>query len=191
MNDVKLDLQFATELRIMLPVPVAFLRECFDLNPASLSGLRWRTRLEQSVQWNARFAGKPAFTALCNGYHYGRLTFAKRVYNLRAHHVVWALATGAWPSDQIDHKNGNRADNRLENLREASSAENSQNQARLARNTSGFPGVNWDKQKWVAKICVGGQQKYLGRFSDFDDACHAYLSAKAILHPFAPTVRQA
>src|SRR5690349_20811660 len=61
----------------------------------------------------------------------------------RAHRLAWFYVTGEWPPDEIDHINGNRADNRWANLRPATVAENQRNRAKSKRNTSGYKGVYW------------------------------------------------
>ena len=51
----------------------------------------------------------------------------KRRINVFVHHAVWAVCKGRWPEQQIDHINGNKHDNRIENLREVSQSENNMN----------------------------------------------------------------
>ena len=71
--------------------------------------------------WKSRYLGKEAFTAtMPRGYRQGRID---RVAYL-AHRVAWALHYGSWPDGVIDHINGCTADNRIENLRDVSQAEN-------------------------------------------------------------------
>lgn len=99
--------------------------------------------------WNAKFAGKRAFTSQCKGYYSGTLNGQK----WSAHRLIWMLVHGYDP-DFIDHINGDRADNRLANLRSASRTENNQNRCALSNNTSGVNGVGWDRayQKWVGRL---------------------------------------
>lgn len=128
--------------------------------------------------WNIRYAGKEAFTSLQNcGYVQGGIL--GRGY--LAHRVAWLLATGSWPSDQIDHINGDRTDNRIENLREVSNAENARNMSISVRNKSGLPGVFRDTKrgKWVANIGENSRTKHLGSFDDFESAALAREKAKA------------
>ena len=78
------------------------------------------------------------------------------------HRIVWFMAYGAWPEDQIDHINRVKDDNRLENLRDVTCSENLFNR--------GFHGVSWDKtrNKWMVRF----KDKNIGRFDDwFDAAC--------------------
>lgn len=74
--------------------------------------------------------------------------------HLRAHRVAWLLHHGQWPTKQLDHINGKRNDNRIANLREATSAEN--NRARRAkRSTTGYIGVHRTPSgKYVATIAI-------------------------------------
>lgn len=105
-----------------------------------------------------------------------------------AHRLAWLYVHGEWPADQIDHINGNRADNRICNLRQATDAQNRQNlRAATSRNkSSGELGVTWDKSKgkWKAQICVNGKRMGVGHFESVHDAKAAYLTKKAELHPF-------
>ncbi len=128
--------------------------------------------------WNTRWAGKEAFTSTnLHGYRQGNIFKCVT----RAHRVIWAIVTGRWPSEQIDHINGIRTDNRLQNLREVSGSENSKNKCQRSNNTSGVTGVSWsrDKQKWLADIRVNRKQIYIGRFDNFEDAVAARKAAEA------------
>lgn len=109
-----------------------------------------------------------------------------------AHRIAWLLTHGAWPTNQIDHINGNGLDNRLANLRECSNAENCQNLGLRKSNTSGFTGVSWsnERQRWQVHIRENGKSKALGRFLNREDAESAYLSAKQTVHPFEPIPRE-
>ena len=110
-----------------------------------------------------------------------------------AHRLAWLYVHGAWPVDQIDHRNGVRVDNRAANLRAATASQNQHNSKIRKNNTSGMMGACWhkDNQKWVAHITIAGRQKYLGYFATPEAAHAAYLAAKAEHHPFQPTIRQA
>lgn len=140
--------------------------------------------------WNSRHAGKPAFTTHDEkGYARGSIFGRKHL----AHRVIWALTTGRWPQEAIDHIDGNPANNRIDNLREATKAENAQNIARSRRNTSGFTGVAYIKRrdKWQAIITVDGRHHFLGEFKTKEEAAQAYANGKARLHKFQPIERAA
>jgi hypothetical protein len=104
-----------------------------------------------------------------------------------AHRLAWFYMTGRWPKEQIDHINGNRADNRFCNLREASDGYNKQNRrAAQADNKCGFLGVHWNKQAraWQAELKTKGRKTYLGRFKTPEEAHEAYIDGKRRLHLF-------
>lgn len=96
-----------------------------------------------------------------------------------AHRFAWFLHYGEWPKGQIDHINGNKADNRITNLRVASGSENLRNRGKPANNTSGYKGVSWIARyrKWQATIKFDGKNKYLGRFATREEAADAYGKA--------------
>lgn len=103
-----------------------------------------------------------------------------------AHRLAFLYMTGEWPSEQVDHINGERTDNRWCNLRAATEGENKHNIGGPPRtNTSGYLGVSWDKSrgKWRAHIYLRNVQHHLGRFTTPEAAHAAYLAAKDKLHP--------
>lgn len=82
------------------------------------------------------------------------------------------------PSDDlhIDHINHDRLDNRRENLRICTNAENRRNQRRSKANTSGYKGVTWDKKfdKWKAQIGFEGKQIFISYSDDKHEAARKY-----------------
>lgn len=93
----------------------------------------------------------------------------------RLHRLVWLFIHGEEPSDDIDHINGNRSDNRIENLRCAGLTENNRNLSRSTRNKSGFIGVCFCKKRklWRATIGVNSKSVHIGYFETLKDACYA------------------
>lgn len=130
----------------------------------------WRT-------WNTRWAGKPAGSIGLNGYQYIVIDATHHL----AHRVAWLIQMGEFPSDDIDHENGDRSDNRFANLRAVDRATNLKNVKRRRDNNSGVTGVHWahDKQKWAAAIHVDGKSYFLGRYESFEEACAARADANA------------
>lgn len=105
------------------------------------------------------------------------------------HRIVWAMANGRWPVDEIDHINGVKDDNRIENLREASSAQNSQNITKArSDNKTGLLGVSYYKnhktKPYKADCRINGVTVYLGRFNTPEKAHEAYISWKRKNHEF-------
>jgi hypothetical protein len=127
----------------------------------------------------------------CHDKGYKRICLDGKLYF--AHRLAWLYVHGRWPAYEIDHINGVRDDNRIENLREATSAENHQNLGRQPKNTSGHPGVSWHRfsGKWYARIRATGGRRHLGYFDTAEEAAAAYRQAKSNLHPFQPTARGA
>lgn len=82
--------------------------------------------------------------------------------------------TGTWPDKTIDHINGDRSDNRWDNLRLATQSQQAQNGAIRSTNRSGIPGVFWDasRKRWTAAIEKEGK-KWLRRFRSLEDAVDA------------------
>jgi hypothetical protein len=100
-----------------------------------------------------------------------------------AHRLAWLYSYGVMPKS-IDHINGNKLDNRLENLRECNLSENSKNVKITKRNTSGVKGVNFDKyhKKWRAELYSNGKRVYLKYFSNINEAEFDINSARKTFH---------
>lgn len=97
-----------------------------------------------------------------------------RIRNIRyaAHRLAWMWVYGEFPNGNLDHINGNPDDNRIENLRIASVAENSRNAKTPFTNTSGVKGVYWHKGKkrWYASCRVNGKKIFIGTFKEIKEA---------------------
>ena len=123
----------------------------------------------------------------------GRIAISISNYRCYAHRLAWFYVHGHWPAKNIDHIDGDPANNRFNNLREADQSQNMQNMSRKPKksNTSGFVGVSWSKHKksWVAAIRINGKQTPLGKFPTPELAHAAYCEAKAKHHKFQPVLR--
>lgn len=119
-----------------------------------------------------------------------------------AHRLAWLIMTGEvvpYPDFEIDHINGDRADNRWVNLRKVTKSENQRNSGQRVNNTSGIHGVNWKPKRtvtdpsagrWVARIWNGPRHVYLGAFKTLHEASIARKAAERVLG-FTGTERQA
>lgn len=152
------------------------LRQLLDYDPAT-GKLFWKERPDAAARWNTRYAGKEAFTSTNNnGYRQGRI----HMVNNLAHRVIWALAYGRWPDfprEQIDHINGDRCDNRLENMRLVDATANARNAAMPKSNTSGQVGVCFvaKTNKWRVRL----NDQELGYFEDKGEAIRVRKKAEA------------
>jgi hypothetical protein len=128
--------------------------------------------------FNSQFAGKEAFIA-DNGEGYRKGGIFRRTY--KAHRVIFAIAYGRWPTHEIDHINGNKADNRLCNLREATRSQNQRNR-KPRGGASKYKGVYKKGNYWASAICFNGAQLHLGTFKNELDAYAAYCAASKKHH---------
>jgi hypothetical protein len=110
-----------------------------------------------------------------------RWTVSVNGRRLYQHRVIWCMVYGQWPTCEIDHVNGNSADNRISNLRLADSTQNKWNILRHGRNTSGHKGVDYCKKtgRWVARISVYKKRIHLGKFPTKEEAIAAREAAAA------------
>ncbi len=106
----------------------------------------------------------------------------------QAHRLAWFYHYGVWPSADLDHKNRDRADNRISNLRPASRSENMRNSCGHKDSMTGLKGVTFVKATgwWVAQIKKSGKNIYLGRFTSSEEAHAAYaVAARRLFGEFA------
>lgn len=114
------------------------------------------------------------------GYH--RVSVMSR--DRLAHRVAWLLHYGSWPDGELDHINGVKTDNRIENLRACSHPQNNHNQRKRRTNKSGHKNVCWMKScsKWHVQVCLNGKIHHGGLFSDLDEAAAAAKALRIKLH---------
>lgn len=162
------------------------LREVLDYDPET-GIFTWRFRQRASRGWNTRYAHKEAgcVARYPNGDY--RIIRVDAI-SYGAARLAWLHVYGVWPSDQIDHKDGDGLNNRLVNLRDVTNPLNSLNHALSRRSTSGVSGVNWqiNSGKWQARAYVAGRYYWLGLFTDLADAEAAVIAKRAELG-FSPT----
>lgn len=154
---------------------LAQVREMFDYDP--VSGLLIKKKFS-----NRRGAG-PVFTT--NSLGYVTVFIEGKIYG--AHRIIWLHQKGYLPK-QIDHINRCKADNRMCNLREATSAQNQRN--KRCNPILGIPGVNkkFLKQKefcWVVTICENKKTFRIGSFDSFREAvCHRWAAEQCVDEEF-------
>ncbi len=109
---------------------------------------------------------------------YYRIMINGKLYRL--HRIAYYYITGIDPAEkEVDHKNGNTLNNRFENLRLATLANNRKNRKENKNNTSGFKGVVWNKpnKKWQAQITLNNKQTTLGYYKTKFYAALVYARA--------------
>jgi len=114
-----------------------------------------------------------------NGYR--KLSIKSKRY--QEHRIIFLMYHGYLP-DTIDHIDGNPANNRIENLREATQQQNCYNSSTHGRNTSGHRGVSWSRawNKWQAYVNVNKKRKFLGYFEDLELAGLVAAEARDLYH---------
>jgi len=134
------------------------------------------------IKFNTNFAGKEAGSKDPDGGL--KVGVLKKTY--KVHRIIWALHYGYWPK-QVDHIDGNRSNNKLENLRDVDQQENCRNRAISSINTSGTVGVYWHTKhkQWQSRIRVNGKLLHLGYFKTISDAVEARKCAEKE-HGFHP-----
>ena len=134
--------------------------------------LVWKNKPNNLIHLNGRIAGSIHKSG------YRQIKIGQKLYS--AHRIMWIYHNGTIDENkQIDHINGIKIDNRIENLRLVTIQQNCFNRSKL--NSKGY---TWNKisQKWQASIFVNGKNKYLGLFSNKNDARNAYLENAKNLH---------
>ena len=121
--------------------------------------------------------GKKAGSLQKTGYY---ATYVNSV-KFSIHRLIYLMHHGYLPK-YIDHINGIKTDNRIENLREATISQNSCN--RLGHGKSGIKGVYWNKyhKKWTAVCWKNKKHYFLGHFKEINDAKNAIKKARNELH---------
>lgn len=134
--------------------------------------------------WRVHGKGKqqnrPVGSTSTNGYR--QITINYKMY--LAHRLAWFYLYGSFPNGFIDHINGNKQDNRIENLRIVSHIGNCQNQRKAtSRSKTGLIGVCSDvNNRYRARIRVNGKDFHLGVYSSPEEAHEIYKKAKRLFH---------
>lgn len=134
--------------------------------------LFWTSEAHKSVR------GKQAGTV-----NRGYIVVMYKAKFYKAHRIAWLLTYGKWPEDSIDHINGNKADNRLTNLRDVDDTRNQQNRYNARVDSqSGLIGASPYRNRWKSQIRINGTVKYLGVYNTPELAHAAYMQAKQQHH---------
>lgn len=141
------------------------LRELLDYNPD--------TGLFTWLQYRSQRANKGSVAGRVNmttGYVEIQIDGTR----YKAHRLAWLYCHGVMPDKQVDHINCCRTDNRITNLRKATSSQNQQNTGLTKSNKSGRKGVYFRGGKWQAQAQINGKKYHLGRHKSIDEASKVY-----------------
>ena len=99
----------------------------------------------------------------------------------QAHHLAWLLVHGSWPTQLVDHANGNPDDNRICNIRQCTHSLNAANSRPRSDSQTGVKGVAKSNtcERFEAYIRVGGQRRYLGLYKTVEEAALVAERARA------------
>ena len=114
-----------------------------------------------------------------NGSGYRRTFIIDRKYMV--HKLIFVFMTGEYPN-HVDHINGDKRDNRWENLRKVTHSENMLNKGVYKNSTTGVPGVNFRNGKYVASVCKSGKRYTAGEFVNIEAAIEAVNQLRSDLH---------
>jgi hypothetical protein len=162
-----------------------YLQECFEYN-ADTGELFWKTRPRHHFKnshamntFNGKYAGN-IISTISHGYY----VVGINAISYQVHRIIWKLVTGNDPKEFIDHKDNNRMNNAIENLREASTLENPRNAIVSKNNKLGVKGVHFRKDcnKYRAIIDYNHKVYHLGYFNTIEEASLAYQEASLKYH---------
>lgn len=147
-------------------------RECFDYDAETGHLIRKKKTGNRAVLGPCRALGKIGYRIA--GFE-GKLWYV--------HRLIWVHQFGELP-DQIDHKDQDKLNNKLGNLRNVTDATNKHNWPMQRNNTSGVAGVWFHRQnkKWVAEIKLGGKKYHFGIFASIEEASAVRAEAKRHHH---------
>lgn len=169
-------------MNVFKPTPdSAYLDECFKY-VKSTGSLTWKCRPRSHFSsdrgwniFNSMYSGTEAGTDNGKGYLVVKLDGSSYLVA----RLIWKMVTGLDASDEVDHKNTIRSDNRLVNLRLATRVQQNRNRGLRIDNTSGVKGVQLHKSgKWEARV----SSKYLGLFDSVEEAVKVVDATRARAH---------
>jgi hypothetical protein len=167
-----------------MKLTAARLKELLDYDPAT-GIFRWR---KATSKFSRVTLGVIAGALSPAGYRHIKID--GRVY--QGHRLAWQYVYGEGPDGDLDHKDRNRDNNSIANLRLANDSQNQANSHHHVRNSSGFKGVCWNKKscKWQSGIKRNGRSLHLGLFETAEEAHAVYMKKATELYgEFARGVR--
>jgi len=129
---------------------------------------------------------KPAGTI--NDLGYRVIKIKGKLY--KAHRLIYQMFNEQWDitdnshDNSIDHKDEDKLNNSIDNLRVATSSQQQHNRGNMKNNTSGTTGVIWNKRagKWCVQIKVNKKKHYGGLFVNKEDVIAKAIQMRDELH---------
>lgn len=154
--------------------PLKYLQECFSYNartghlPVKVRPAKHFKSVGAANSANTKFAGTVAGSPTSTGH----LQVSINLKRYLVHRIAWYLHYGKEPPDDLDHRDEDKTNNRIRNLRVATSSQNKCNVSTRRDNTSGARNVYWNKDKclWVVFVAFKGVRHYGGSSKDIDVA---------------------
>jgi len=151
------------------PPPIEYLKEHLAYDPET-GVFTWK------IPQARRKKGRAGCFCKTYGRWLIRIKSAGTTHLIKASRLAFAFQEGRWPN-MIDHINGDPSDDRWENLRECTNAENQKNSRRYKNNKSGVLGVRQIGRRWRVTISVDGKNTHLGFFATLEEAAAARAAA--------------
>ena len=124
--------------------------------------------------WDNTVINKQLGTLVGNKTKDGYLRVTVNYKSYKVHRLIWCIEKETWPK-MIDHVNGNKIDNRIQNLRAASNRINQSN--RHTHRNGRLVGTDFHKEsgRWRARITINKREKYIGLYGTELKAHNAYI----------------
>ena len=150
-------------------ITVEYLRSILDYDPET-GIFTWKHRKDVPKEWNTRFCGKKAG----GNDKKGRTKILINGKQYRTNILAWFYIHGSWPNKKVDHIDRDSFNDKINNLRLATSSQNAGNSKISKTNTTGLKGVCRFRSRWRAQIRVNGPKIWLGDFNCPAAASFAY-----------------
>lgn len=142
----------------------------FTWKPRSI---KWFKSLREFNRWNNRYSNTSAgnlHKSKDTGTAYNIIRINYKAY--KAHRLAFLYMVGTFPTEEVDHEDGNGINNKFANLRLVNHIDNSKNRRKRTNNTSGVNGVHFcrTKLKYIPSISYKGERITLGAFNNFEKA---------------------
>lgn len=152
---------------------IKWMREVFDVYPER-GAIIWRHPPKNHPRMKGEAAGSPRPSQ--SGKRYFHIKMCRR--QIKRGWLIFLWVNGRWPAECLDHINGNSEDDRIQNLREATVAQNAQNHKGRTKRTSLPMGVRELNARFQARITLNKKVFHLGSFATPEEAQRVYLDKR-------------